>query len=151
MKRVLQSTREVSRGATTKWVRWHLMTPICIWIWWYLFSHLLCLADLSSGWVHLPAVTAVATQWSKNFSKLLKSHRLVSSLTWKRGNVASGSVALAGTSGHLMTPIFIWIWWYLFSHVLRLADLSSGWVHLPAVTAVAIQWSKKPLKIVLGT
>ena len=67
--------------------------------------------------MHLPAATAVATQWGKNFSKLLKSHRLVSSLTWKRGNVASGSVALAGTSGHwafddanfylnMMIPIF---------------------------------------------
>ena len=37
-----------------------------------------------------------------------------------------------------------------FSHLLCLADLSSGWVHLPAATAVAIQWSKRPLKIVLG-
>ena len=46
--------------------------------------------------MHLPAATAVATQWGKNFSKLLKSHRLVSSLIWKHGNVASGSVVPAG-------------------------------------------------------
>ena len=48
--------------------------------------------------MHLPAATAVATQWGKNFSKLIKSHRLVSSLMWKHGNVASGSVVPAGAT-----------------------------------------------------
>ena len=40
-------------------VGWYLMTPICIWIWWYLFSHLLaCLS-----WVYLPAGAHTWIKW----------------------------------------------------------------------------------------
>jgi hypothetical protein len=36
-----------------------------------------------------------------NNNKLFKTNRLVSSLTWKRGSVAGGSVVLAGAAGML--------------------------------------------------